>query len=302
MDIINNSNITDTNKNVFWLNDITVLYKDKKYLQFVPNSSMNRIEQLNSITRFCIYMSILFLLFDDSSDNWILLPIIGIIFMIFMYNIFNIDIDGKYKELERMRHIINSNSTLPNNINNRTYAVDLNGKTKIIDIDNEVQKQYNEQLKNEDTDYILESGQYDSNGNINSSTYYGPLSNKQKLNDIKYSLDEMRLYNKNNQLNPTSDNPFMNPSVDDFNSENITVPANSDDKDIHNDAEIKFNDDIYKDFQDVYNTKNSQRQFFTVAHNVPNDQEAFAKWCYKFPPTCKTQQERCVRYEDSSNV
>ena len=298
MVIINNSNITDTNKNVFWLNDITVIYKDKKYLQFIPNSSMTRIEQLNSITRFCIYLSILFLLFDDSSDNWILLPIIGIIFMIFMYNIFNIDIDGKYKELERMRHIINSNSTLPNNINNRTYAVDLNGKTKIIDIDNEEQKQYNEQLKNEDTDYILESGQYDSNGNINSSTYYGPLSNKQKLNDIKYSLDEMRLYNKNNQLNPTSDNPFMNPSVDDFNSENITVPANSDDKDIHNDAEIKFNDDIYKDFQDVYNTKNSQRQFFTVAHNVPNDQEAFAKWCYKFPPTCKTQQERCLRYED----
>jgi hypothetical protein len=298
MDIIDNSNITDTNKNVFWLNDITTLYKDKKYLQFIPNSSMTRIEQLNSITRFCIYLLILFLLFDDRSDNWILLPIIGIIFMIILFNIFNIDIDGKYKELARMRQIINSDTNLPDNINYRTYKVDLNGETKIIDIDAEEQHKYNEQLDNNDTNYILESGQYDSQGNINSDTYYGPLSNKQKLNDIKYSLDEMRLYEKNNQLKPTSDNPFMNPSVNDFNSENITVPANSDDKDIQNDAEIKFNDDIYKDFQDVFNKKNSQRQFFTVAHNVPNDQEAFARWCYKFPPTCKTQQEKCLRYED----
>ena len=298
MDIIDNSNITDTNKNVFWLNDITTLYKDKKYLQFIPNSSMTRIEQLNSITRFCIYLLILFLLFDDSSDNWILLPIIGIIFMIILFNIFNIDIDGKYKELARMRRIINNDTNLPDNINYRTYKVDLNGETKIIDIDDEEQHKYNEQIDNNDTNYILESGQYDSNGDINSDTYYGPLSNKQQLNDIKYSLGEMRLYEKNNQLKPTSDNPFMNPSVNDFNSENITVPANSDDKDIQNDVEIKFNDDIYKDFQDVFNKKNSQRQFFTVAHNVPNDQEAFARWCYKFPPTCKTQQEKCLRYED----
>ena len=298
MDIIDNSNITDTNKNVFWLNDITTLYKDKKYLQFIPNSSMTRIEQLNSITRFCIYLLILFLLFDDSSDNWILLPIIGIIFMIILFNIFNIDIDGKYKELARMRQIINNDTNLSDNINYRTYKVDLNGETKIIDIDAEEQHKYNEQLDNNDTNVVLESGQYGSNGDINSDTYYGPLTNNQKVNDIKYSLDEMRLYEENNQLKPTSDNPFMNPSVNDFNSENITVPANSDDKDIQNDAEIKFNDDIYKDFQDVFNKKNSQRQFFTVAHNVPNDQEAFARWCYKFPPTCKTQQERCLRYED----
>ena len=90
----------------------------------------------------------------------------------------------------------------------------------------------------------------------------------------------------------------MNPSVDDFNSDNIIVPANSDDKDVKNDIEIKFNDDIYRDFQDVFDKKNSQRQFFTVAHNVPNDQETFARWCYKFPSTCKTSQEKCLRYED----
>jgi hypothetical protein len=62
--------------------------------------------------------------------------------------------------------------------------------------------------------------------------------------------------------------------------------------------EIKFNQDTYRDFEDVFNKKNSQRQFFTIAHNIPNDQEAFGRWLYKFPPTCKTDQTRCLKYQD----
>lgn len=301
MNSIDNSNIIDKTKYIFWLNDITILYKNKNYLHFVPTSSMTRIEQLNAITRFCIYLSILFLLFDNSSENYILLPIIGLIFVIFLYNIFNTDVDGKYKELSRMRHINSDKHEYPVDINYRTYQVNVDGNTRTIDIDDEEQKQYNKQIENEqtkDTQLVLESGEYTSDGNINNGTYYGPLTDKNKLKDIKYSLDEIRLYEKNTQLKPTNDNPFMNASVNDFNTDNIIVPANSDDKDIQNDAKIKFNKDIYKDFQDLYNKQNSQRQFFTVAHNIPNDQEAFARWCYKFPSTCKTSQDKCLRYED----
>jgi hypothetical protein len=215
-----------------------------------------------------------------------------------LYNIYNIDTKSKYKELERMRKVNESNHLPPTNINYRTYQVDINGEKKTIDIDNDRYLNNKEHFENNNTDYVLESGIYDSNGDINNGTYYGPLSNKTNVHNINYSLDEMKLYEKHNKIKPTQDNPFMNPSINDFNTENITVPANSDDKDIQIDADIKFNDDIYKDFQDVFNKKNSQRQFFTVAHNVPNDQEAFARWCYKFPPTCKTTQERCLRYQD----
>lgn len=277
---MNNSNIIDSDRYVFWLDDISILYKNKNYLNFIPTSSMSRIEQLNSITRFCIYLLIIILLFDDSSDNWILLPITVIIFIIILYNIFNIDIDGKYKELKRIRKFNNENFELSDNIN---------GIPSIIDINNN---------NNIDTNYALESGIYDSNGSLHNSTYYGPLNNNSQLNNINYLLNEEQLYKKQSQRKPTKDNPFMNPSVNDFNSENIIVPSNSDDKDIQQDIELKYNDDIYKDIHDVFNKKNSQRQFFTVAHNIPNDQEGFARWCYKFPPTCKTTNNRCLRYED----
>ena len=108
----------------------------------------------------------------------------------------------------------------------------------------------------------------------------------------------MRAYEKSICRKPTVDNPFMNPSVDDFNKENTPVACNADDEDIHNEIDKSFNADLYRDIGDVFNRKNSQRQFFTIAHNIPNDQEAFARWCYKFPATCKTNQERCLRYED----
>jgi hypothetical protein len=90
----------------------------------------------------------------------------------------------------------------------------------------------------------------------------------------------------------------MNSSAGDFNKENVPVACNADDEDINKDIDLKFNADLYRDIEDVFNKKNSQRQFYTVAHNVPNDQEAFARWCYKFPKTCKTDQERCLEYED----
>ena len=48
----------------FWLNNITILYKNDKYLDFVPNSKMTRVEQLNALSRFCFYLIFLFLFLE----------------------------------------------------------------------------------------------------------------------------------------------------------------------------------------------------------------------------------------------
>jgi hypothetical protein len=95
------------------------------------------------------------------------------------------------------------------------------------------------------------------------------------------------------------DHHHISKHAPDFNNDNHSpVACNSDDEDIKQNMDLKFNEDMYHDIEDVFDKKNSQRQFFTVAHTIPNDMEAFANWCYKFPPTCKTNQERCLRYED----
>jgi hypothetical protein len=203
------------------------------------------------------------------------------------------------KRREAMRDINTSD------LNYRTYQIDDNGEIVTIDIDEEEAQEYQNQLDAESapapTDYDLEAGYYDSNGKLHTGGYRSAvksISKMQKDEDIRYTLDEMRSYEKAKCRNPTVDNPFMNPSVADFNTENVPVACNSDDEDIKKDMELKFNEDIYRDIEDVFDKQNSQRQFYTVAHNVPNDLEAFAKWCYKFPATCKTNQERCLRYED----
>lgn len=129
---------------------------------------------------------------------------------------------------------------------------------------------------------------------------------KKELDRIypELELPQIKEYENASKMVPTIDNPFMNPTIENFNTENqpVVSPISYDDIDeINNeDEKIKqvFNANLYKNIEDVYDKKNSDRQFFSVAKNIPNDQEAFAKWCYNFPDTCKENQSRCLRYQD----
>jgi len=239
------------------------------------------------------------------------IPIIGIIMVIILYNVFEIDEKGKREELLRMKRRKESmrdlayKESLDNNY--RTYQIDDDGDVVTIDIDEEEHEKYLEEKDAAYTgikikpNYELEAGYYDSNGKLHVGPYYAavrPLSKTERDQEIKYSLSEMRLYENAKCPKPTVNNPFVNPTVSDFNTENIPVPVNSDDDEIQKDMKLKYNEDMYRDIEDVFDRQNSQRQFYTVAYNIPNDMEAFGRWCYKFPPTCKTNQERCLRYQD----
>jgi hypothetical protein len=91
----------------------------------------------------------------------------------------------------------------------------------------------------------------------------------------------------------------MNPLVSDFNTENIPAASNADDEDIQNEISKAFNKDLFRDLNDLYDRKNSQRVFYTVpGGSVPNDQDAFAKWCYALPETCNQSGTGCLRKFD----
>src|SRR5579863_6743477 len=72
------SSVLSPQRYIFWMNDISILWKNGAYLKFVPTSDMTRVEQLNALTRFCLYL-IIFLLLFDRTDEFIYVPIIGII-------------------------------------------------------------------------------------------------------------------------------------------------------------------------------------------------------------------------------
>ena len=137
----------------------------------------------------------------------------------------------------------------------------------------------------------------------------GKFNNNSKQNNIdraakdfvNYDFNELLEYDNQSCRRPTKYNPFMNPAITDLNKEDIqgVVACNADDADINNDIERKFNVDLYKDLTDLYDTKNSQRIWYTVPSTaIPNDQEGFANWLYKTDGCCKTNQSACLRYED----
>jgi len=108
--------------------------------------------------------------------------------------------------------------------------------------------------------------------------------------NIKNSIDNFKNYQQK-YIYPTKNNPFMNVMLDDYNDTNreAIIKTNLiDDTDLDNTINKKFNINLYKDLNDIFEKENSQRQFYTTPiTTIPNNQIKFAKWLYKSPPTCK---------------
>jgi len=250
--------MTLNNKYSFWLKDPKVLYEDQKYLEFIPTSKMSRADQLNAITRFCIYFLILAAA-TQKSDGWIQFPIVVMILCIILYYVFESDTEGMTKELSRLKDI-----TIDDNDDN---------KEKII----------------------IETGGYDSNGKLRLGKY---RSSKKKCKTVKYSLDEYNDFKNATCKVPTKDNPFMNPTATEFEMEMPPEACNADDDLIKDKINTAFNNDLFMDVSDLFERQNSQRQYYTVPNMNPPDQTAFAKWLYADVSNCKEDQNKCLRYED----
>ena len=96
---------------------------------------------------------------------------------------------------------------------------------------------------------------------------------------------------------PTTDNPFMNPSVFDFGHGAERAPACAATPEVRSAVERGFNARLWRDAGDVWNKNASQRQFYTVPNTrIPNDQMGFALWRAGSAagPTCKEKGIACV--------
>tara|TARA_Y100000389_G_scaffold17613_2_gene15387 strand:+ start:4373 stop:4921 length:549 start_codon:yes stop_codon:yes gene_type:complete len=97
--------------------------------------------------------------------------------------------------------------------------------------------------------------------------------------------EQFRVTKTESCQNPTVNNPFMNI---------LPVDERDRDKACDYDSEVKetinskFNVNLYKDLNDVFDRNNSQRQFYTMpSSTIPNNQTDFAKWLYDTKPICK---------------
>ena len=138
---------------------------------------------------------------------------------------------------------------------------------------------------------------------------YSQNSNNTNLQstNVENTLEnlDMNMENEVNCTKPSLDNPIMNVTMKDYmniqDGEIVDRPPACDisDPEIKREADEMFNNNLYKNIDDVFGKMNSQRQFFTMPWTtIPNDQDSFAKWLYDSPKTCKEDQDYCLRYED----
>ena len=289
----------------FWTEDPSVLLN--KYYIILPNKTMNRIEQLNTVSRFIIYFILLCIIFNTDT-NIIIYLLIGLILIIIFFYIYKSDPIGIKNDLlqetiklsEKFIDQDNSCINCRENFELNKPAVTLYDSVK------------NKVFKGNDipnVNFINESGYIDSDGNYKIGPNYTDINYDEYINDDKKKKQKKISWEKNNDYvkntcrKPTVDNPFTNIVFSDFlDSGNLAEPCNVDDGDVQNQMQNLYNSSIYRNLEDVWERENSQRMFFTVPiQTVPNSQTDFANWLYKTGPSCKENTKYC-NYFESPNM
>lgn len=346
------------NMDKFWLDDFSVLYENYNFLKFIPMPNMNRIEQLNAITRLMFY-TIIIMLLCSQNEELLYIPIAIIVLTVLVYNIF---VNNKRK---------NAISNINNEIINikrddddilsvdRLQIDDMQNivttrDSPVAGIDNGLSRNV---LTKDGRIVGLEAGYIDSEGDIITGRRYSPFtnpeitdcqrSNSEKcsnlsnlsnssfsdsfgnyINDnnccntpkkpnnsmldcctgdenISLCNENISLCNKNVGDNsfqcrePILENPFMNPTITDYNTNynpmttSAVVPCNEDDEEIKDDIRVNFNHNLFRDVEDIWEKENSQRQFYTLPNTgVPNNREGFQNWLFGNMPSGKNVQSR----------
>jgi hypothetical protein len=138
-------------------------------------------------------------------------------------------------------------------------------------------------------------------------------SNKEQFSDDITQLKTIDINGKavtdpfNKCTRPVEGNPFMNFTNGDY--LNLTSDGKIVDKpkncpinntDIIESQNKLFNENLFRDINDLMGKNNSDRQFYTMPNTeLVNRQDEFAKWCYLTPgQTCKEDTGNCYPYTD----
>ena len=280
--------------NIFWIYNPYILIE--KYWVILPNNSMTRDEQMNAITRFCIYFIILCLLFD-SQNQFILYAFVVIILVVAFYIIYITDKEGITQDLIKKNADPIDKFQNINNLSDKNNTIN-DPLIKLFD-----------KVKNKnyisDKNIEIQAGYLDSNGYYQIGKDYSDIKiedfiiNNKKNKKVSWKQDQED--KEKNSRKPTLENPYNNILFSDYtDASNLAEPCNIDEKDVK-EMQNLYNSSIYRNIDDVFERENSQRLFYTLPiQTVPNDQTNFANWLYKTGPSCKENSQNCNYYQDPS--
>jgi hypothetical protein len=252
------------NNDIWYNNPRTIIDKDK-IIQFFPMNYMSYNEKINSLVRLAIIVSlILTILKKDYRYLYIIL-----ITLIFTYY-FNNSINKNNSDKNIVQHTMN-------------YNEEQDYKNYIDNILNK-NKDYGDPKATPTPPYLENNS--DKTNLIEAFDNYGsaPVPNDEGKGPC-------------NKPSPSNDNPFMNINLITSNRTQNAAPLSYNKPELKELIDEKFNHDLFRDVSSVFGKRNSQRQFYTVpSTTIPNNQTAFAKWCYNTGSTCKEDTIKCAPY------
>ena len=286
----------------FWSEEPSILLN--KYYIILPDKTMGRVEQLNTVSRFIIYFIILCIIFN-ADTNIIIYLLVGLILIIIFFYIQKSDPIGIKNNMiqETIKLSENFQNNQDNSCSNCFENFELN-KPAITLYDSVKNKVFKgDSIPN--VNFINESGYIDSDGNYKIGPNYSDINydeyvkDNKKKKQKKISWEKNEDYIKNTCRKPTIDNPFTNIVFTDYlDSGNLAEPCNIDNDDVQNKMQNLYNSSIYRNLEDVWERENSQRMFYTMPiQTVPNSQTDFANWLYKTGPSCKENTQYCTYYQ-----
>jgi hypothetical protein len=132
-------------------------------------------------------------------------------------------------------------------------------------------------------------------------TYFLYVVDTQNKTMEKLSLDEKNL-KKNTHTNqvctkPVENNPFMNVLMNEYTEQPKREQAcDITNNNIKSKATQFFEENLYRDVDDIFAKNASDRNFYTMpSTTIPNDREAFLKFCYPQSKTCKEDGTSCYK-------
>ena len=116
---------------------------------------------------------------------------------------------------------------------------------------------------------------------------------KNKLIDKYLNENNLEIINNKKCVKPTQSNPFMNPNVLNENN-NMFSACSIENSKISKNMDDYFNQNVFRETDDLYNKSLLPRQFYTVpSTTIPNEREKLGDWLYNKGPSCKENGLKC---------
>ena len=116
---------------------------------------------------------------------------------------------------------------------------------------------------------------------------------KNKQIDKYLNENNLDIINNKKCVKPTQSNPFMNPNVLNENN-NMFSACSIENSKINKKMDDYFNENVFRETDDLYNKSLLPRQFYTVpSTTIPNEREKLGDWLYNSGPSCKENGLKC---------